>query len=105
MHASSADPDGAVYDHGAASEARATSCTVADRGFDLGDADRAAFDRALLRARELFLADATDEREEEIETLIPGLVDAGYVEVDDQQGTWGLTQRGRERADSLEAAG
>jgi hypothetical protein len=57
-------------------------------------------DRALLRARELFLSDATDETEAEVETLIPGLVDAGYVEVDD--GTWGFTERGRARADSLE---
>jgi hypothetical protein len=57
-------------------------------------------DCALLRAREIFLSDATDELEEEIETLLPALIAVGYAEV--EKGCWGLTDAGRERADQLE---
>ena len=44
--------------------------------------------------------DANDELEAEIERLLPGLVAAGYAELEDD--TWGLTATGRARADELE---
>jgi hypothetical protein len=57
-------------------------------------------DHALLRARQLFLGDATDESFDEIEELLPQLVDAGYVDIEEDR--WGFTPTGRERADELE---
>jgi hypothetical protein len=57
-------------------------------------------DRALLRARELFLGDDTDETLDELETLLPALAGAGYVDVEEDR--WGFTDAGRARADQLE---
>ena len=57
-------------------------------------------DRALLRARELFLGDPTDESFDETEDLLPRLIEAGFVEAEEDR--WGFTPAGRKRADELE---
>jgi len=56
-------------------------------------------DTILIRAWELWLADPTDEKDEEIEKLIAPLVDAGYAEVEGY--TWGFTPEGIKRAEEL----
>lgn len=57
-------------------------------------------DRALLRAQELFLEDATDEGFAEIEELLPTLVAEGYAEALEDR--WGFTPKGIARAEALE---
>jgi hypothetical protein len=56
-------------------------------------------DDALVRAWELAVEDHTDAVETEFELLLPMLVEAGYVEMDDY--TWSFTPKGVERAEAL----
>jgi hypothetical protein len=57
-------------------------------------------DDALIQAWRLAVEDLTDEVEDELETLIPKLVEAGYAETDGW--TWNFTDKGIERAEALE---
>jgi len=69
-----------------------------------------ALDKALCRAREIFLADATDELEAELGEMLPALVEAGYIHEEPWGDStdwflWRFTDAGTRRADELEAAG
>ena len=55
-------------------------------------------DQALIRAWTL-TDDWTDASEDEMETLLPTLRDAGYVEV--QENAWNFTPEGVARAEAL----
>jgi hypothetical protein len=61
-------------------------------------------DEALRRAHELFLNDVTDERDSELASLLPQLVDAGYVEEEDygpDYALWNFTAAGVKRGEEL----
>jgi hypothetical protein len=60
-------------------------------------------DTALIRAWNLGMDDAgcTDEVMEKAEALTPTLVEAGYVAVDDEAGTWWFTKKGVARVDEI----
>ena len=58
-------------------------------------------DAILMRAIELCLEDPADAVYDELEPLIPILVDAGYAEADDYK--WNFTPKGVARAKELEA--
>lgn len=55
-----------------------------------------------MRAWKLFEDDWSDEGAEEVEQLLPPLIDAGYVSTDDEAGTWAFTDAGVARAEFLE---
>jgi hypothetical protein len=61
-------------------------------------------DAALLRAWNLAMDDEgwSDAVREEAESLLPILLEAGYVWVDDAAGTWASTDIGIARAEELE---
>jgi hypothetical protein len=66
-----------------------------------------ALDRALCRAREIFLDDLSGELDIELGELLPPLVKAGYVREepwgdDPDWFFWSFTDAGRKRADELE---
>jgi hypothetical protein len=56
-------------------------------------------DAVLARAWELFLENTTDEVMDELEPLVPILVDAGYAEADEV--AWRFTPKGVARAEEL----
>ncbi len=58
---------------------------------------------ALIRAWSLGMDDAgwTDEVMDKAEELTPTLLEAGYVAVDDETGTWWFTKKGVARVDEL----
>lgn len=56
-------------------------------------------DEALTRAWPLLVENATDEVTDELETLIPALVEAGYAEADDY--VWRTTPAAHVRAAEL----
>jgi hypothetical protein len=60
-------------------------------------------DEALIRAYNLGMDDAgwTDEVMEKAEELLPTLVAAGYVAVDDEAQTWWFTKKGVARVDEI----
>lgn len=60
-------------------------------------------DTALIRAWNLGMDDAgwTDEVMEKAEQLLPTLIAAGYVAVDDEAGTWWFTKNGVARAEEI----
>ncbi len=58
-------------------------------------------DAALVRAWNLYDLDDSDAVEAEIEALLPVLVKAGYVRIDDALNAWSFTQRGVKRAHAL----
>jgi hypothetical protein len=67
-----------------------------------------ALDRALVRAREIYFADLSDELDIELGELLPTLLEAGYVREepwgdDPDWFLWSFTDAGRKRADELEA--
>jgi hypothetical protein len=66
-------------------------------------------DKALSRAREIYLDDCSDELDAELGKLLPSLIEAGYVDEepwgdDPDWFLWRFTDAGRKRADELEAA-
>jgi hypothetical protein len=66
-------------------------------------------DKALCRAREIFLDEISDELDLELEELLPPLVNAGYVREEPWGDNpdwflWSFTDAGRRRADELEVA-
>jgi hypothetical protein len=56
-------------------------------------------DQALARAWELSVGDSSDAVEDELETLIPALVEAEYAETDGYK--WNFTPKGIKRIDEL----
>ena len=56
-------------------------------------------DEALARAWELAHGDFTEAEQDELDRLLPTLVDAGYAEA--HEDTWRFTPKGVERADSV----
>ena len=67
-----------------------------------------ALDRALLRAREIYMDEVSDEADAELGKLLPSLIEAGYVKEkpwgdDPDWFLWSFTDSGRERADELES--
>ena len=60
-------------------------------------------DAALIRAWNLGMDDAgwTDEVMDKAEELLPTLVAAGYVAVDEEAHTWWFTKKGVARADQI----
>jgi hypothetical protein len=68
-----------------------------------------ALDKALLRAREIYYDELSDELDAELGELLPALLEAGYVREepwgdDPDWFLWSFTDAGRGRADELEAA-
>ena len=64
-------------------------------------------DTALIRAWNLGMDDAgwTDEVMDTAKELMPTLLEAGYVAVDDEAGTWWFTKKGVARADEIVVEG
>ena len=60
-------------------------------------------DTPLIRAWNLGMGEAgwTDEAMDKAEKLMPTLLEAGYVAVDDEAGTWRFTKKGVARADEI----
>ena len=60
-------------------------------------------DETLIRAYNLGMDDAgwTDEVMDEAEALLPTLVAAGYVAVDEESATWWFTKKGIARVDKV----
>ena len=61
-------------------------------------------DQALLRAHEIFVGDLSDKTDKELEAILPGLVDAGYVAVDGESSSgylWRFTPSGVARGEEL----
>lgn len=61
-------------------------------------------DRALRRAWEIAVDDLSDATDGELETLLPRLVEAGYVRVDGESPTgyhWRFTREGVARVETL----
>jgi hypothetical protein len=68
-----------------------------------------ALDKALSRAREIYLDDCSGELDAELGKLLPSLIQAGYVHEepwgdDPDWFLWRFTNAGRKRADELEAS-
>ena len=64
-------------------------------------------DKKLRRAESLFLENVTDEGDAELSTLLPSLIEAGYVEErswgdDPDWFLWSFTEAGRRRCRALE---
>jgi hypothetical protein len=79
--------------------------TIGDRsqaytGSTMSPVDSDETDCALIRAWTLWFEDPSDEGAGESETLLPGLVAAGYAEVENDR--WGFTPKGIARAEELE---
>jgi hypothetical protein len=60
-----------------------------------------AADGWLVRAWGLWAEDPTDEVDDELERLLPGLVAAGYAATDDESDSWRFTPTGVARAKEL----
>jgi hypothetical protein len=64
-------------------------------------------DTALMRAWNLGMDEAgwSEAVMDEAERLLPTLLDAGYVGIDDNAGTWWFTKEGIARAEAIERPG
>jgi hypothetical protein len=67
-------------------------------------------DKKLLRALELFYEELSDASDAELASLLPELIEAGYVEEkpwgdDPDHFLWSFTEVGRRRSEELEAQG
>jgi len=63
-----------------------------------------SLDEALCRAWRLFLEDSSDAVDDELKTLLPALIEAGYVTESGHSPTgsfWAFTPAGVERAEAL----
>ena len=66
--------------------------------------DDSHLDDLLTRASEIFLGDLSDETDEELEGILPPLVEAGYVAINGQSPTgefWRFTPEGVARQEQL----
>jgi len=66
-----------------------------------------ALDRALVRAREIYFGDLSDELDAELGELLPSLIEAGYAREEpwgdsEDWFLWSFTDAGRKRADELD---
>jgi hypothetical protein len=63
-----------------------------------------SLDQALCRAHEIFLGDLSDETEDELDKLMPTLLQAGYVKRSGESSSgvfWSFTDRGVARGQEL----